>query len=250
MFFRAGKTVDSSPSASRNRIAFGDFCLSPSERVLERAGRAVRLGGRAMDILIALVEQAGQVVSQRELFARIWPDQAVDASILRVHITTLRKALGDKDDAGRYIANVPGRGYSFVASLSPLPPVETAAGDSSAPPTNLPLPLTEIIGRERELTELAEWLKSSRLVTLVGPGGVGKTRLAVELGRRLLDNHPAGIWLIDLVPLADPLKAWGDVLMRQGHARAARAKYDEALKYAPSWKELHQARDAAAKQAD
>ena len=93
VFFHAGEAVDNSSSESRNRIAFGDFCFSPSERVLERAGQPVRLGGRAMDILIALVEQAGQVVSQRELFARIWPDQAVDASILRVHITTLRKVL-------------------------------------------------------------------------------------------------------------------------------------------------------------
>jgi len=205
VFFHAGEAVDNSSSESRNRIAFGDFCFSPSERVLERAGQPVRLGGRAMDILIALVEQAGQVVSQRELFARIWPDQAVDASILRVHITTLRKVLGDSEgDATRYIANIPGRGYSFVAPLSSLPAVETAMADSTAPPTNLSLPLTEIIGRERELTELTEWLKTSRLVTLVGPGGVGKTRLAVELGWRVLAEFPAGVWLIDLALLTDP----------------------------------------------
>src|SRR6202012_232421 len=89
-----------------------------------------------------------------------------------------------------------------VAALSAMP---AADPDAALPLTNLSLPLTEIIGRERELTELAQWLARSRLVTLVGPGGVGKTRLAVELGRRLLGDYPAGIWLIDLAPLlADP----------------------------------------------
>src|ERR1700742_3315841 len=95
-------------------IAFGPFQLSAAERLIERSGEPIELGGRAMDILIALVERAGDVVSQRDLIDRVWPNVTVDDSNLRSHVVALRRVLGDGQDGARYVINVPGRGYCFV----------------------------------------------------------------------------------------------------------------------------------------
>src|SRR5258708_2081598 len=118
-------------------IRFGPFRLVPAERLLERAGRPVTLGGRALDLLLALVYRAAEGGSQRELMDRVWPALVVEGGVLRVHIAGLRKALEEGTDGARYISNVRGRGYCFVASIersraeakpapfsamSPLPP--------------------------------------------------------------------------------------------------------------------------------
>src|SRR5260370_40347401 len=98
--------------AAQGAIAFGPFRLSAAERLIERSGEPLQLGGRAMDILIALVERAGDVVSQRELIDCVWPNATVEDSNLRFHVAALRRALGDGQDGARYVINVPGRGYS------------------------------------------------------------------------------------------------------------------------------------------
>ena len=107
---------DRNSSMSGGIVSFGPFHLSSAERLLKRDGRPIRLGGRALDLLIALVGRAGEVVGQRELISCIWPDVTVEDANLRVHLAALRKALGDGREGARYIVNVPGRGYSFVAS--------------------------------------------------------------------------------------------------------------------------------------
>ncbi len=94
-------------------LVFGAFRLDTAQRLLFRDDVAIRLGGRAMELLVALAERAGEVLSHGELEARLWPCAMVEDSSLRVHIATLRRALGKE----RYIANVPGRGYSFVGSV-------------------------------------------------------------------------------------------------------------------------------------
>src|SRR5262245_27071718 len=99
-------------------VSFGPFRLIAAERLLENDGTPVQVGGRALDILVVLVERAGEVVSKKELMARVWPDVTVDESSLRVHVAGLRKALGDGQAGARYVANVPGRGYCFVAPIS------------------------------------------------------------------------------------------------------------------------------------
>src|SRR5215813_6944378 len=99
-------------------IEFGPFTLWAKERRLERNGATVKLGSRALEILIVLAERAGEVVSNQELTARVWPDTTVEESGLRVHITALRKALRDGKNGARYVANVPGRGYSLVAQVT------------------------------------------------------------------------------------------------------------------------------------
>jgi DNA-binding winged helix-turn-helix (wHTH) protein len=99
-------------------VSFGPFHLSPRARVLHKSGTPVMLGSRALDILIALVERAGEVVNHRELISRAWRGLVVESGNLRVQMTYLRRSLGDGEQGTRYIANVPGQGYSFVAPVT------------------------------------------------------------------------------------------------------------------------------------
>jgi DNA-binding winged helix-turn-helix (wHTH) protein len=98
----------------RGAILFGEFRLVPATRTLTRNGSPVHLGARALDILIALLERAGQIVSKAELFAVVWPTTCVEESNLRVQLSALRRALGDGRSGARLIVNVAGRGYIFV----------------------------------------------------------------------------------------------------------------------------------------
>src|SRR5262249_2435671 len=101
-------------------IAFGPFRLLPTQRALFEDDRPLRLGSRALDILIALADSAGELVSKDELVARVWPKTSVEEANLRVHIAALRKALGDGQAGIRYIMTVPGRGYCLVAPVERL----------------------------------------------------------------------------------------------------------------------------------
>jgi DNA-binding winged helix-turn-helix (wHTH) protein len=113
-------------------VAFGPFHLFPRARVLHKNGMPVMLGSRALDILIALVERAGEVVNQRELISRAWRGLVVESGNLRVQMTHLRRGLGDGEEGARYIANVPGQGYCFVASV-------TGPGCSGRPQRSAPV---------------------------------------------------------------------------------------------------------------
>jgi DNA-binding winged helix-turn-helix (wHTH) protein len=103
---------------SPDPICFGPFRLSITERILAKGSVPVRLGSRALDILIALVERPAEVVTKKELFARVWPDLVVDEGNLRYHVSALRKVLGEGGSGGRYVTNVSGRGYCFVVPIS------------------------------------------------------------------------------------------------------------------------------------
>jgi DNA-binding winged helix-turn-helix (wHTH) protein len=109
-------------SADFERVVFGDFVLLPTARILYRRGVALQLGSRKLDILSVLVASAGQVVSHRELISKAWRGLVVEHGNLRVQITGLRKALGDGEAGARYIANIPGQGYSFVAPIERFAP--------------------------------------------------------------------------------------------------------------------------------
>lgn len=110
--------ITASNDRSVESVSFGPFSLSPRARVLCKAGTPVAVGSRALDILIALVDRAGEVVDHRELISRAWRGLVVDSGNLRVQVTYLRRSLGDGEQGARYIANVPGQGYSFVAPVS------------------------------------------------------------------------------------------------------------------------------------
>ena len=99
-------------------LSFGPFELSIGNRLLTNGAKAVPLGGRAMDLLIVLVEEANKVVGRRTLIERVWPKRGADQVSLRVHISALRKALAERDPSRRYIATVPGRGYSFIVPVT------------------------------------------------------------------------------------------------------------------------------------
>ncbi|MFG1413715.1 winged helix-turn-helix domain-containing protein [Xanthobacter sp. VTT E-85241] len=191
-------------------ITFGSYRLIPEERLLLRDGEAVDLGSRVLDVLIALVESAGEVVGQRELIARVWPNVVVGDGSLRVTIASLRKALGDGEGGARYIANVTGRGYCFVAPVDraaarlPEPASPPVLPSSlSVPKHKLPPRLTRMVGRQGAVEALSTLLASRRFVSVVGPGGMGKTTVAVSVAHALLDQFGNAVFFVDLGAVTD-----------------------------------------------
>jgi len=181
--------------------SFGPFRLSAMERLLERDGVPVHLGGRALSLLIALVDAANEVVSKRDLIARVWPDVVVDEGSLRVHMVALRKALGDGDPGARYVSNVPGQGYCFVA------PVTRTSRSAASPrvdlPHGLPAALARMVGRDATVALIQADLVSKRFVTIVGPGGIGKTTVAIATAWKALPVFEGAVRFIDLAPVND-----------------------------------------------
>ena len=165
---------------------FGRFELQPNQRRLLEDGRTVTLGHRAFDVLLALVERAGQLVPKDDLFGLVWPGVVVEENNLQVQVSTLRKILG-----AAAIATTAGRGYRFTLDV-------TTDGESSSAPSaprhNLPPQLTSFIGHEEDLDEYAALLGQTRLLTLTGIGGCGKTRLALKLAERMLTPRGAPRW--------------------------------------------------------
>lgn len=182
---------------------FGEFRLLRSRRLLLENNRTVRLGNRALDLLTALLERAGDIVSKEALMAHAWPSTVVEETSLRFHLSSLRKALGDGQQGRRFITNVSGRGYCFVAPVERLH--LSSDTDAADPPSthNLPLRLTRIIGRADLIQRMARLLSQRRLVTIAGPGGMGKSTLAMAVCEDVLPHYPDGVWFVDLAPLSD-----------------------------------------------
>lgn len=186
--------------------AFGDFRLFPERQLLLRGETPVRIGGRALDILTALVERPGEVVDKHALLSRVWPDTFVEDSNLKVNMAALRRALDERPGATQYVATVIGRGYRFVA-----PVLFSSSADMSAyvgPPSqdhhNLPTATTRIVGREDAIEALRLDLCDARLVSIVGAGGIGKTTVALAVAEHAVGVPRDGVWLIDLSPLRHP----------------------------------------------
>lgn len=184
-------------------ISFGPFRLFPKSRLLEKEGSPLHVGGRALDILIFLAGRPGEVVDKRELIKRIWADVNVDEGSLRFHVAALRKALGDTGKSARYVINVPGRGYCFVASFAqPAPPAAQPTVDI-LPPRSLPTPLSKMVGREEIVEKISNGLSLHRFMTVVGPGGIGKTAVAVAVGHRRSADFGGRVFFVDFGPLRD-----------------------------------------------
>lgn len=187
-------------------IHFGPYRIYPGQRLVMEADQPLRLGRRAMDILLILLEHAGNVVSKQTLIASVWPDSVVEEINLRVHLAALRKALGDGQAGQRYIVNIAQRGYSFVAPYSLEQAEQQPARDGlSTNGHNLPLRRTRLIGRQALVDSLVAQLPRQRFITLVGPGGIGKTTVALRVAEQLIGHYRDGIRLLDLAPLNDPL---------------------------------------------
>lgn len=179
---------------------FTRFKLHPHRRELLADGVPVELGGRAFDVLLALVEADGAVLGKNELIARVWPGRVMEENNLLVQIAAVRKALGPDRELLRTVA---GHGYQLLAPLH----VVRAGTDVGEPPgtrTNLPMRVTELIGREAEVAAIGALATTHRLLTLSGAGGIGKTSLSIECGRALRPQFADGVWIAELGPLSDP----------------------------------------------
>src|SRR5262245_22673284 len=172
---------------SKDGISFGPFTLLVSERLLTKGGVPVELGARALDMLIALISKPNEVLGKKDLMARVWPDVTVEEGSLRFHMAGLRKALGDGRDGARYIETLSGRGYCFVAPVSRSGRQTAAVAAPGFPHANLPIRPIGMVGRDDDVLKLLALLKTGRLVTIVGPGGIGKTTVAVTVGHHLTD---------------------------------------------------------------
>jgi len=197
---KGGTLADRPTILSERAISFGPFRLLPTQRLLVEDGKPVRLGSRALEILIALVARAGDLVGKDELMARVWPDTVVEEANLKVHVGALRRALGDGAGGKRYVVTVPGRGYSFVAPVT-FEPVAVAPEPARPirPAHNLPTLLTRLTGRRDVVGKILRLLSRHRLVTIVGPGGIGKTAVALAVAEELTTVYDDGVWLVDLV---------------------------------------------------
>jgi predicted ATPase/DNA-binding winged helix-turn-helix (wHTH) protein len=189
------------------QLSFGPFTVFPEQKLLLEGETTVNVGSRALAILLALVEHQGQVLSKAQLIQRAWPDTFVEEVNLRVHVAALRRALGDGQAGRRYIVNIPGRGYSFVFPVERSAP---AARPLETPPepvadnSSLPLALASIVGRSETIELVAALLREQRFVSLVGPGGIGKSTVAIAVAHEMVGSFSDGVCFVDLSALSDP----------------------------------------------
>ena len=219
----------STPGLGAGEYVFGRFRLSPAQRALWVDGEPARLGARALDVLLALVERRDRVVGKNELLEVVWPHLVVEENNLQVQISALRKLLGPD-----VIATIPGRGYKFTAVLEgaaqPVPEgVAPSVPIAARTPTNLRAELA-LYGREADVQAVQRLVQEHRLVTIAGAGGIGKTRVGQAVAHALLDSFRGGVWLVELAPLADPTLLAASIAQVLGHKlRSVGAPLDELV---------------------
>ncbi len=191
---------------------FGRCVVDAGARRLLIDGEPAKLGARAFDLLVLLVAERDRVLSKDELLERIWPGLVVEENNLQVQVSTLRKLLGPAA-----IATVPGRGYRFTAAAAPA-----GTDTSAAAPGRLPEPAGELVGRADELQRLLALCAAQRVVTVVGPGGIGKTRLALAAAHALRERFADGAWRVELAPLGEPGRVGAAVAQALGLALPGR----------------------------
>jgi predicted ATPase/DNA-binding winged helix-turn-helix (wHTH) protein len=170
---------------------FGAFELLVRRQLLVHAGAAVRVGSRALAILIVLVEGAGNLVAKEKLIAAAWPTTFVDDSNLKVNVANLRRVLESVDPGQDYIATVPGRGYRLITPVHRIP-----IGAGGLPPK------IQLIGRADDLATVQKWLSKHSVVTVVGTGRIGKTALATAAVHAVAADYPDGISFVDLTKIS------------------------------------------------
>ncbi len=209
------QSKDLNPFNRAHALVFGRFRFVVHSRELTASGMPLPIGNRALDVLNVLMEARGELVTKDELLSRVWPTTTVEENNLQFQISTLRKALGADRDL---IKTVSGRGYRFIAEVEVESREATlerravgldrddppALSDGSAASNTLPASTSDIVGREPHLADVGAMVEANRLVTLVGAGGIGKTRLAIELARRLSPVFDGDVRVAELAPLADP----------------------------------------------
>jgi predicted ATPase/DNA-binding winged helix-turn-helix (wHTH) protein len=207
-----------SGTAVHSKLKFGPFELSIRERVLRRNDQPLPLGVRALDILIYLADRPGEMITKQELIGHVWSDVTVEEGSLRVHVAAIRKALDDGQFGNRYIANIKGRGYSFVGAVVPLFGDTESRNDKSRNQGRLSLRPLTMIGREAVIGKVSVRLRNERSVTLFGPGGIGKTSIALAVGRAAAEEFGEEVYFVDLESLTDPHHVAGAVATSLGFA--------------------------------
>jgi predicted ATPase/DNA-binding winged helix-turn-helix (wHTH) protein len=215
-----------------------DDCeIDLARRELRVLGSPVPVGGRAFEIIEILAESAGKLVTKSELMNRIWPGAIVMENTLQVHAAAVRKALG----AYRSLLKTEsGRGYRLLGSWTVRHQEATGqprglqriSASGEPPRTNIPASATRLVGRAAAAQRLRDLISAYRVVTLTGPGGIGKSALALKVARRVLGDFADGGWLVELASLSDPdlvpsavasvlgLKISGEVISAEIVARA------------------------------
>ena len=223
---------------------FGEFEVDESAYEMRQAGARVRLTRQPMEILLLLLERRQELVSRDEMANRLWKAETFTDADAGIHtaILKIRQALGDSREAPRYVETVSGKGYRFVAPVEVIGTRATSiSASASLPPGmrqvprrhNLPAEVTSFVGRGADLLEVPRLLATSRLVSLTGAGGVGKTRLALRVAAGLVHDFADGVWLIDLASLTVPDLLAQTVAtaldIREGAQRTARDVLLDAL---------------------
>jgi predicted ATPase/DNA-binding winged helix-turn-helix (wHTH) protein len=200
------------PGSIRNLVfTCGPWEVDLGRRELRSRGAPVALGNRAFEIVEVLARAAGQLVTKDALMERIWPGAIVGDNTLHVHIAAVRKAFGS--DRGM-LQTAPGRGYRLVGGWVGQAGEATELPSSSPPPAralpaerpaiNFPVVVTRLVGRSTAVQRVRDLVSAYRVVTLTGPGGIGKTALALKTVRDLLPDFEDGAWLVELASLSDP----------------------------------------------
>ncbi len=184
-------------------IKFGRYELFADLKLLLRNGNKIDLGGRAFDVLLVLAEAGGDVVSKELLIQKVWAGAAIEDNSLQAQISAIRRALGPDRDL---LSTDFGRGYR-LAGLSQTAEQHRGA-DRTLPTTRLPFALTPLLGREKECSEIGRLIARHRCVTLTGPGGIGKTRLALEVGRSIAQTFPDGVHLVEMARVTEDNLVW------------------------------------------
>ena len=181
---------------------FGPFRVQPAQQALYKGADRIKLGGRAFELLVMLIQKPGELVSKEQLLARVWPNLHVDETALRVHVAAIRKALGPGPAGEPYIVNVVGRGYRFSSPVASVVQMDGPVTAASGPPP-VSRAVTHVIGREDVIASIVRQLPQYRLVTIVGAGGIGKTTVALAVVDSLAAGDPATVRVLDLSPLTD-----------------------------------------------
>src|SRR5712672_3839933 len=233
-----------SDTSPRRRLLYesGEWEIDRARRNLRARGAPVPIGSRAFDIIEVLVRSAGELVTKHDLTSRVWPGAIVEDNALQFHISAIRKALGPDRELLRTAS---GRGYRLLGdwtfqqeSTSPAGSIDREPVQIAAEPfqTNLPAATSDLVGRTTTVRHLRDLLSAYRLVTPTGPGGIGKTRLVLEVARGLFPSFQGDVRLVELASLSDPglvpsavagglgLKLGGDQISAESVARAIGAE--------------------------
>ena len=182
-------------------VRIGQLLISLESREIQLNSESLRIGSRAFDILELLIRAQGTLVSKDEIMRRVWPDTVVEENNLQVHVAALRKALGADRDL---IKTIPGRGYRLTLTHEEPPlQCEDDAGLLACTSTLLPAGVSDLIGRQALVAQVLGALNAARVLTLVGAGGIGKTRVALEVAGQATMRFPDGVVFVPLASVSN-----------------------------------------------